>query len=337
MKLEGQSLITNEKTDAMATHGNESQQEPDSRAVELFTNLHKGKKTASLLEAETTIESDIDEALTLLNEEEQEQLQPSLLAVRYNDKDEESSRNEYIPIEEEQEEESLIPQPLLASSQTKTAASQDLAPRSSSLTSTLDNQNLINAEVTSDNAEHTQEGEQLTPRLAESVVEDAAAFAVLLDERSNAQPATSYNESYIPGDIILQKLNQSAAVEKPRTAEISALVQRLVDRIEASLPSLNNRSEIRLNLSEGRLAGTEIKIQLNGNTLDVQLFSSSTDGALLLSQQRPDLLERLQRLNNDFFVNITIDQQSDLDADTQDQQSRQQRDVYEEWQPEEDA
>ncbi|AIW14378.1 type III secretion system needle length determinant [Vibrio tubiashii] len=132
------------------------------------------------------------------------------------------------------------------------------------------------------------------------------------------------------GELILRSMTNQAS--QPTQHELSHLVKQLVEQIQVSLPNATTSKEVRLLLNDGQLKGGEIQIKLDNQGYSVTIRQ---DNALsVINQQaRQELSERLNRLNLDQPIRITVTEQADQQHDQQ--HSRQQRSIYEEWQPEE--
>ena len=136
--------------------------------------------------------------------------------------------------------------------------------------------------------------------------------------------------SNTPGNIILTNIKTS----EPRNQQLHALVSQLVERIQILVPNLARQDRVQLVLEQGPLKGTEITILLQNNRLTITLVHSSQN-AELLQQMRPELLERLQRINTDQQVRIitTHEQQAHEGHQQQDQQqeSSQKSRIVHDW------
>ncbi|AQS40636.1 hypothetical protein Sps_05573 [Shewanella psychrophila] len=102
-----------------------------------------------------------------------------------------------------------------------------------------------------------------------------------------------------PGNIILANIKTS----EPINQQLHTLVSQLVERIQILVPNITNQDRIQLILDKGQLKGTEITISLKNNQLTVTLIHSSQN-AELLQHMRPELLDRLQRINIDQQVRV---------------------------------
>ncbi|MPY25666.1 type III secretion system needle length determinant [Shewanella psychropiezotolerans] len=103
----------------------------------------------------------------------------------------------------------------------------------------------------------------------------------------------------VPGNIILANIKTS----EPINQQLHTLVSQLVERIQILVPNIATQDRVQLVLDKGQLKGTEITISLKNNQLTVTLIHSSQN-AELLQHMRPELLERLQRMNTDQQVRV---------------------------------
>ncbi|EJL3950410.1 type III secretion system needle length determinant [Vibrio parahaemolyticus] len=160
--------------------------------------------------------------------------------------------------------------------------------------------------------------------------------AMLDSEKSNDkpthQPVTTPNTQ---GDVILKGISTPQPTQPTR--EVSQLIQQLVDKVYVALPTASNEKEVRLFLSEGQLKGGEIHIKLDSQGYSVTIRQEHAL-SIINQQARQDLAERLNRMGFEQPLRVSISEQTSQHGHTQQdqQQSRQQRSVYEEWQPEAD-
>ncbi|KLN64722.1 type III secretion system needle length determinant [Vibrio sp. VPAP30] len=152
---------------------------------------------------------------------------------------------------------------------------------------------------------------------------------------THSTPKTEATQSHssnamTQGELILRSMTSQAS--QPTQRELSHLVKQLVEQIQVSLPNATTSKEVRLLLNDGQLKGGEIQIKLDNQGYSVTIRQ---DNALsVINQQaRQELSERLNRLNLDQPIKITVTEQTDQQHDQQ--HSRQQRSIYDEWQPEE--
>ncbi|MEL7385893.1 MAG: type III secretion system needle length determinant, partial [Pseudomonadota bacterium] len=117
-----------------------------------------------------------------------------------------------------------------------------------------------------------------------------------------------------------------------RAQEVSELINKLVDKIYVSLPSANEK-EVRLLLNEGQLKGGEISIKQDSSGYSV-LIKQEHALSLINQTAKQELTERLQRLGIDQPIRIAVSEQMNQQQDQQ--RSRQQRSIYDEWKPEDE-
>ncbi|EHQ9267737.1 type III secretion system needle length determinant [Vibrio parahaemolyticus] len=157
--------------------------------------------------------------------------------------------------------------------------------------------------------------------------------AMLDSEKSSDKPMHQPVTTPITqGDVILKGIS----TPQP-TREVSQLIQQLVDKVYVALPTASNEKEVRLFLSEGQLKGGEIHIKLDSQGYSVTIRQEHAL-SIINQQARQDLAERLNRMGFEQPLRVSISEQTSQHGHTQQdqQQSRQQRSVYEEWQPEAD-
>ncbi|WP_272279377.1 type III secretion system needle length determinant [Vibrio europaeus] len=155
----------------------------------------------------------------------------------------------------------------------------------------------------------------------------------LLETHSTPKTEATQSQSsnvITQGELILRSMTNQAS--QPTQRELSHLVKQLVEQIQVSLPNATTSKEVRLLLNDGQLKGGEIQIKLDNQGYSVTIRQ---DNALsVINQQaRQELSERLNRLNLDQPIKITVTEQTDQQHGQQ--HSRQQRSIYDEWQPEE--
>lgn len=118
-------------------------------------------------------------------------------------------------------------------------------------------------------------------------------------EEPHIQHHISAQQNNTPGQIILANLK----TPEPMNQQFHNLVSQLVDKVQILVPNLGNQNRVQLVLEQGQLKGTEITITLQNNQLNVTL-SHSNQHTELLKQLRPELLERLQKMNTDQQVRV---------------------------------
>ncbi|HCG6602738.1 TPA: type III secretion system needle length determinant VscP [Vibrio parahaemolyticus] len=160
--------------------------------------------------------------------------------------------------------------------------------------------------------------------------------AMLDSEKSSDKPMHQPVTTPITqGDVILKGISTPQPTQPTR--EINQLIQQLVDKVYVALPTASNEKEVRLFLSEGQLKGGEIHIKLDSQGYSVTIRQEHAL-SIINQQARQDLAERLNRMGFEQPLRVSISEQTSQHGHTQQdqQQSRQQRSVYEEWQPEAD-
>ncbi|HCH5318072.1 TPA: type III secretion system needle length determinant [Vibrio parahaemolyticus] len=160
--------------------------------------------------------------------------------------------------------------------------------------------------------------------------------AMLDSEKSSDKPMHQPVTTPITqGDVILKGISTPQPTQPTR--EVSQLIQQLVDKVYVALPTASNEKEVRLFLSGGQLKGGEIHIKLDSQGYSVTIRQEHAL-SIINQQARQDLAERLNRMGFEQPLRVSISEQTSQHGHTQQdqQQSRQQRSVYEEWQPEAD-
>ncbi|WP_039975146.1 type III secretion system needle length determinant [Vibrio jasicida] len=143
-------------------------------------------------------------------------------------------------------------------------------------------------------------------------------------------PTANLSQSTAQGDIILKNVETHAP--QSRTQDVNELINKLVDKIYVSLPSANEK-EVRLLLNEGQLKGGEISIKQDSSGYSV-LIKQEHALSLINQTAKQELTERLQRLGIDQPIRIAVSEQMNQQQDQQ--RSRQQRSIYDEWKPEDE-
>ncbi|WP_218756534.1 type III secretion system needle length determinant VscP [Vibrio parahaemolyticus] len=160
--------------------------------------------------------------------------------------------------------------------------------------------------------------------------------AMLDSEKSSDKPMHQPVTTPITqGDVILKGISTPQPTQPTR--DVNQLIQQLVDKVYVALPTASNEKEVRLFLSEGQLKGGEIHIKLDSQGYSVTIRQEHAL-SIINQQARQDLAERLNRMGFEQPLRVSISEQTSQHGHTQQdqQQSRQQRSVYEEWQPEAD-
>ncbi|UTZ37062.1 type III secretion system needle length determinant [Vibrio campbellii] len=143
-------------------------------------------------------------------------------------------------------------------------------------------------------------------------------------------PMANLSQSTAQGDIILKNVETHAP--QNRAQDVNELINKLVDKIYVSLPSANDK-EVRLLLNEGQLKGGEISIKQDSSGYSV-LIKQEHALSLINQTAKQELTERLQRLGIDQPIRIAVSEQMNQQQDQQ--RSRQQRSIYDEWKPEDE-
>ncbi|MCE7729854.1 type III secretion system needle length determinant [Vibrio campbellii] len=143
-------------------------------------------------------------------------------------------------------------------------------------------------------------------------------------------PMANLSQSTAQGDIILKNVETHAP--QNRAQDANELINKLVDKIYVSLPSANEK-EVRLLLNEGQLKGGEISIKQDSSGYSV-LIKQEHALSLINQTAKQELTDRLQRLGIDQPIRIAVSEQMNQQQDQQ--RSRQQRSIYDEWKPEDE-
>ncbi|MCF6452225.1 type III secretion system needle length determinant [Vibrio sp. MMG022] len=153
-----------------------------------------------------------------------------------------------------------------------------------------------------------------------------------LSSESDAKlhPTGNLSQSTAQGDVILKNVETHAP--QNRAQDVNELINKLVDKIYVSLPSANEK-EVRLLLNEGQLKGGEISIKQDSSGYSV-LIKQEHALSLINQTAKQELTERLQRLGIDQPIRIAVSEQMNQQQDQQ--RSRQQRSIYDEWKPEDE-
>ncbi|HGY9568988.1 TPA: type III secretion system needle length determinant [Vibrio harveyi] len=142
--------------------------------------------------------------------------------------------------------------------------------------------------------------------------------------------ASNISQPTTQGDVILKSMEAQAPQSSAR--DVNELISKLVDKIYVSLPSANEK-EVRLLLNEGQLKGGEISIKHDSSGYSV-LIKQEHALSLINQNAKQELVERLQRLGIDQPIRISVSEQMNQQQDQQ--RSRQQRSIYDEWKPEDE-
>lgn len=143
-------------------------------------------------------------------------------------------------------------------------------------------------------------------------------------------PTTNLSQSIAQGDIILRNVETQAPQSTVR--DMNELINKLVDKIYVYLPSADKK-EVHLLLNEGQLKGGEISIKQDSSGYSIMI---KQEHALSLISQtaKQELIERLLSLGITQPIQISVSEQMNQPKDQQ--HSRQQRSIYDEWKPEDE-
>lgn len=156
------------------------------------------------------------------------------------------------------------------------------------------------------------------------------------NEEQNSDPDTDQNNSQtaVPhqtaGDAILRGLQGShstpaatGAMPKPDVDT----AQNIVDRILVSTHTADGSNEIRIQLKEDILQGTEIRLTKTEGHLSVALVTHDSSSHAFLASHKHGLQEQLcKNFDNRVDVQLIFDEQ----GEPHDGRSRQQRNLYDE-------
>ena len=151
-------------------------------------------------------------------------------------------------------------------------------------------------------------------------------LAVPLEDSSDFTPALEQPEQETPnlGQVILQSLdtqsstsaaNAVAAVNQPahleRVEQFSALITEMADRVLVTDPLHGQTQEVRIQLAESVMPGTEVRVwREEGGQLRVDFDTTSGYWARVLNEASPLLAQRLnERLNLPDAVLVNVQQQ----------------------------
>ncbi|MEZ8196775.1 type III secretion system needle length determinant [Vibrio cortegadensis] len=140
--------------------------------------------------------------------------------------------------------------------------------------------------------------------------------------------AANINQPATQGDVVLKSMEAQTPHSSVR--DVNELISKLVDKIYVSLPTANEK-EVRLFLNDGRLKGGEISIKHDSSGYSV-LIKQEHALSLINPNAKQELVERLQRLGIEQPIRISVSEQMNQQQDQQ--RSRQQRSIYDEWKPE---
>lgn len=158
-----------------------------------------------------------------------------------------------------------------------------------------------------------------------SIQTNEPPLAVLLEDSSDSPPYLETPDQEPPslGQLILQSLDTqssasvttAAAVNQPahleRVEQFSALIAEMADRVLVTDPLHGQTQEVRIQLAESVMPGTEVRVwREEGGQLRVDFDTASGYWARVLNEASPLLAQRLnERLNLPEAVLINVQQQ----------------------------
>ncbi|MFH0787910.1 MAG: type III secretion HpaP family protein [Pseudomonadota bacterium] len=134
----------------------------------------------------------------------------------------------------------------------------------------------------------------------------------------------------VPGAV--QTVNR-ASIRQPSspTRGVSETARAVAERILVAEPSLVGKQEVRITLKDSVLPQTEIRISKEGDKLTIDIVTTSDHSYRIISQEKNGLQQVLaERLDPRITVEVAV---SDTGREQNQGRSRQQRNVFEEWQP----
>ena len=122
------------------------------------------------------------------------------------------------------------------------------------------------------------------------------------------------------GDTILQNINSQTNDMR----NLQQVLQRIVEAMLTALPSGQER--IHLHLQEDILPGTSIVIERQNGALSIEIRTNHESSFTLLEAHKELLVKQLEQLHRHETIEVEL-----FNDDSGDGESRQQRDLYEEW------
>ncbi|TDU70696.1 type III secretion system needle length determinant [Prosthecobacter fusiformis] len=146
-------------------------------------------------------------------------------------------------------------------------------------------------EVSSEATAIFEKSEQEIPNLGQAILQS-------LDTQSSASSAN-----------VVASVNQSAHLE--RVEQVSALMTEMADRVLVTDPLHGQTQEVRIQLAESIMTGTEVRVwRAEGGQLRVEFDTTSGYWARVLNEASPLLSQRLnERLNLPDAVIVNVHQQ----------------------------
>jgi type III secretion system needle length determinant len=134
------------------------------------------------------------------------------------------------------------------------------------------------------------------------------------------------------GDAILQALSGGKTEEPARTEAPPALnqmIDEIADRVLVSEPGTTDHAEVRIQIKDSILPGTEVRIAEVNGELQISLHTESQQSFDLLNRHVEVLQSRLEQRLDGRHVAVQLSQGAQSGSDHQGR-SRQQRDIIEE-------
>jgi len=156
-------------------------------------------------------------------------------------------------------------------------------------------------------------------------------------EKEQKRDTETHSEVQLPaadrqtaGDAILRGLHQQRTQPQtagaPQKADFDT-AQNIVDRILVSTHTADGSNEIRIQLKEDILQGTEIRLVKNEGHLSIALVTNDSSSHAFLASHKHTLQEQLYRnISGSVDVQLIFEEQ----GEPQDGRSRQQRNLYDE-------
>lgn len=149
-------------------------------------------------------------------------------------------------------------------------------------------------------------------------------------------PGDRENRMRSPADAIIQAFQGQSRPDSPAMGEgaasspnISKVAREIADRILVSDVSRGGGEEVRISLKDSVMPGTEIRILKEGESIRVEILTTSNDSHRLLSEHRGSLQDALkERVGDSVSVEVKFNESGGREE--RDGRSRQQRDLYEE-------
>lgn len=141
---------------------------------------------------------------------------------------------------------------------------------------------------------------------------------------------TPHQALLVPGAV--QTVNRASSRQPSSpTRGVSETARAVAERILVAEPSLVGKQEVRITLKESVLPRTEIRISKEGDKLTIDIVTTSDHSYRIISQEKNGLQQVLaERLDPRIKVEVAV---SDTGREQNQGRSRQQRNVFEEWQP----